>query len=183
MAKKVKPSRLSKYFSRFLVLVVLLLTTLIVLKGNANIRDFVYQKVFNNNIAFAKINAVYQKYFGSPLPLSKKEEAKEVSKEKLDYTKKEKYKDGVKLTVKENYAVPNMDSGIVVFAGNREGYGNTVIVQRPDDIEVWYANLKDINIELYDYLKAGDIIGEVNDKTLYMVFMQNGKALDYQKYI
>ena len=73
-----------------------------------------------------------------------------------------KYKDGAKLTVKDNYAVPVMDSGLVVFAGEKEGYGMTIVVQRPDNVEVWYANLDNANMSLYDYVKKGDIVGTLD---------------------
>jgi len=189
MAKKTKakekPSRFSRYLSRFLVLVVITLVTLITLKSNPDLRNKVYKTVFQNNMSFAKINEVYKKYFGSSLPLADNVTADTqlVSAEKLEYSDISKYKDGAKLTVKENYVVPAMDSGLIIFAGEKDSYGNTIIIQRPDNIEVWYANLKEVNVSLYDYIKKGEILGETKDKTLYMVFTKEGKALDYQKYI
>lgn len=187
MAKKTKnkPSRFSRYCSRFLVLVVITLLALITLKSNAELRDTVYKRVFQNNMSFAKINEIYKKYFGSSLPLADNvtENTEMVSKTKIEYSDISKYKDGAKLTVKENYVVPAMDSGLVIFAGQKDDYGNTVIIQRPDNIEVWYANLDNIGVSLYDYIKQGELVGEAQDKTLYMVFTKDGKALDYQKYI
>ncbi len=181
---KVKPSRLSRYFSRFLVLVILVLVSLIVLKGNANLRNFIKEKVFNSNLNFASINEIYKKFFGSSLPLSDNtENTSTVAATKLEYSKTQKYKDGVQLTVKEKYAVPVMDSGLVIFAGEKEGYGTTIVIQRPDNVEVWYANLDNVNMSLYDYVKQGDIVGEAKEKTLYLVFTKDGKALDYKKYI
>ncbi len=187
MAKKAKtkPSRMSRYFSRFLVLVVIVLTLLVALKGNADFRDFVYKKVFQNNMSFAKINEIYKKYFGSSLPLADNvtENTELVSATKLEYTDSSKYKDGAKLTVKDGYLAPTMDSGIVIFAGEKDDYGNTVIIQRPDNVEVWYANLKNISVSLYDYIKKGEIVGEVNGTSLYLVYTKEGKALDYKEYL
>ena len=187
MAKKakVKPSRLSKYFSRFLVLVVITLGCMVALKSNADLRDAVYKKVFQNNLSFAKINEVYKKYFGSSLPLADNvtDNAELVSATKLEYSDASKYKDGVKLTVKDGYLVPAMDSGLIIFAGEKEDYGNTVIVQRPDNVEVWYCNLKTPSVSLYDYVKKGGVIGEANGEAIYMVFTKEGKTLDYKKYI
>lgn len=189
MAKKAKekekPSFFSKCLSKVLVLVVITLVTLITLKSNPNLRNEVYKKVFQNNMSFAKINEIYKKYFGSSLPLADNitPSTELVSAEKIEYTDINKYKDGAKLTVKENYVVPAMDSGLIIFAGQKDDYGNTIIVQRPDNVEVWYANLKEINVSLYDYIKKGEIIGETKEKTLYMIFTKEGKVLDYQKYI
>ena len=182
---KTKPSRLSRYFSRFLVLVVITLAFLIALKSNAELRDFVYKNVFQNNMSFAKINELYKKYFGSSLPLTDNvtREADVVSSEKIEYSKIKDYKEGAALTVDEGYAVPFMDSGLIIFAGEKEGYGNTIVVQRPDNVEVWYANLATTNVSLYDYVKKGSIVGEVKDNTLYMVFIKEGKTLDYKEYL
>ena len=187
MAKKVKtgPSRFSKFCSRSLVLIVCVLVCMILLKSNADLRDYVYKKVFQNNFSFAKINEIYKKYFGSSVPLLKetKEETSMVSSVKLEYSDEVKYKDGVKLTVKNSYVVPSMDSGLVIFSGEKDGYGNTIVIQRPDNVEVWYSNLKNVNVSLYDYVKKGTNIGEANGTNIYMVFVKEGKALDYQKYI
>lgn len=186
MAKKEKQiSNFSKVCSRFLVLVICVLVCLIVLKSNAGLKDKIYEKVFQKNFSFAKINETYKKYFGSSIPLKKEkqENAQIVSSIKLEYTKQEKYKDGVKLTVKPNYLVQSMDNGLVIFAGKKEEYGNTVIIQRPDNIEVWYSNLKNINVSLYDYIKKGTTLGEVDGTDLYVTFIKEGKPQNYQEYI
>ena len=139
MAKKAKkPSMFSRILSKVLGLTVGVLVCMIILKGNADLRDKVYKKVFQSNFSFAKINEFYKKHFGSSVPLSKEKESTElVSNNTLEYTSKEKYKDGVKLTVKDGSVISLMDSGLVIFKGNKEGYGDTVIVQRPDNVEVW----------------------------------------------
>ena len=177
-------SSISRFFSRFLVLIIITLSCLIVLKSNAYLRGKIYRTIFESNIKFPKINELYEKYFGTSLPLTgDKSNLAMASFEKINYTKKEKYKDGVKLTVTDGYATSLLRSGIVVFAGEKEGYGNTVIVEDSDDVEVWYCNLKDIKVEMYDYLKKGSIIGETNGDSLILVFTKEGEVLDYNKYI
>lgn len=185
MAKKEfkKVSLLSKLFSKLLVLVVLVLGFLIILKANPNFRENLYKKVFQNNFSFAKINSIYEKYFGSALPLTGGAKTALVSSNKLEYTNQNSYKDGVSLTVSDSYAIPTIKSGIVVFAGEKDGYGKTVVVQQADDVEVWYGNLKDIKVSMYDYLKDGAIVGEANGGKMYLVFTKDGKNLDYKKYI
>lgn len=185
MAKKmkVKHSLFSRIFSKFLVLIVISLTLLIVLKSNTKLKTYIYENVFQNNLSFAKINSIYKKYFGSSLPiLDNTKESQVVSNNTLKYSKIEKYKSGAKLTVEDNYLVTSMDSGIVIFAGEKEGYGKTIVIQRSDDVEVWYANLNNTSLELYDYVKKGENIGEVKN-TLYLVYVKDGKKLNYKKYI
>jgi len=78
--------------------------------------------------------------------------------------------------------IPALDDGIVIFVGEKEGYGKTVIVQQESGIDVWYSNIKEINVKVYDYIKKGELIGSV-DNNLYLVFIKNGEVIDYKKYI
>ncbi len=182
-AKLKKAGRFSRLCSRFLVCVVLILGILIILKGNPVLKKNVYDKVFSSNINFSKISDIYEKYLGSVFPLDlKKDDTQTVSSSKIDYKNLEKYQDGVSLEVSKNYAVNIFKGGIVTFAGEKEGYGNTVVVLQADDTEVWYGNLSRIDVSMYDYLKTGAIIGECDEK-LYLVFKKDGQVLDYKKYI
>ena len=181
--EKKKVSLASKLLSKFLVCVVLLLGILITLKASPSLRENLYKYVFQNHFSFAEVNAVYEKLFGSSLPLTGTDKTALVSSTKIEYEDSKAYKDGVELTVSDNYVIPVIKSGIVVFAGEKDGYGNTVVVQQGDGIEVWYANLKEIKVSMYDYLKTGDILGEANGSKMYLVFTEDGKTLDYKKYI
>lgn len=185
MAKKTikRVSLISKLFSKFLVCVVLLLGILITLKASPSLRENLYKYVFQNHFSFAKVNTVYEKLFGSSLPLTGTDNTALVSSTKIEYENSKAYKDGVQLTVPKNYVIPVIKSGIVVFAGEKEGYGNTVVIQQGDGIEVWYANIKEIKVNMYDYLKTGDILGEANGEKVYLVFTKEGETLDYKKYI
>ena len=136
-AKLKKAGRFSRMCSRFLVCVVLILGILIILKGNPVLKKNVYDKVFSSNINFSKISDIYEKYLGSVFPLDlKKDDTQTVSSSKIDYKNLEKYQDGVSLEVSKNYAVNILKGGIVTFAGEKEGYGNTVVVLQADDTEV-----------------------------------------------
>ena len=184
MAKKIKKvSLISKIFSKFLVCVVILLGVLITLKASPSLRENLYKYVFQNHFSFAEVNNVYEKLFGSSLPLTGTDKTALVSSNKIEYEDSKDYKDGVELTVSENYVIPVIKSGIVIFSGEKDGYGNTIIIQQGDGIEVWYANIKEIKVSMYDYLKVGDILGEANGKKMYLVFTKEGERLDYKKYI
>ena len=178
-----KVSLVSKLFSKFLVCVVLLLGVLIALKSSPSLRENLYKYVFQNHFSFAEVNAAYEKLFGSSLPLTGTDKTALVSSTKIEYEDSKAYKEGVELTVSENYVIPVIKGGIVVFAGEKEGYGNTVVIQQGDGVEVWYANIKEIKVSMYDYLKTGDILGEASGKKMYLVFTKEGEILDYKKYI
>ena len=88
----------------------------------------------------------------------------------------------VKLKVDKNYLVPILESGIVVFIGDKEGYGKTIIIEQTDGVNAWYGNVDNINVSLYDYVSKGEFLAEANEK-LYMVFQKNGKYLKYTDYL
>ena len=168
---------------KFLITIVLTLLTLIILKGNPNFKPFFYKYVHEDNISFAKINDWYEKAFGNPIPfldILRKEEY--VFEEKLMYKEANIYKDGVSLNVGENYLVPSLEDGIVTFIGEKEGYGKTVIIEQSNGITVWYSNLDEINITIYDYIKKGSVIAS-SYENLYLVFYENGEVIDYKEYI
>lgn len=189
MTKDKKKNRFYKNvyqtINKTLITVVLTLILLIGLKTNNDFKNNFYDKVYDNNFSFAKVNNLYQKYFGSPLPFEKFFENKTttVFNEKLKFQKEEEYKEGVKLTVTDNYLVPNLESGMVIFIGEKEGYGNTVIVEQANGIDIWYGNINNLNVTLYDYVEKGKLLGEVSSNELYLVYKKEGKVLDYKKYI
>ena len=102
--------------------------------------------------------------------------------EKISYSKQDKYKDGVKLSISNNYSVPVLESGIIVYIGNKDEYGNSIIVQQINGIDLLYGNIENTNYKLYDYVKKGDVLGTSN-KNLYLVFKKDGKVLNYEKYL
>ena len=156
------------------------------LKKNPTWKSQFYQYVFEKNFSFASLNQTYQKYFGSPIPFFDQlieEPTKAVFNEELTYKSTKKYQDGVKLTVDNDLLIPSLESGIVVFIGEKEGYGDTLIIQQANGIDCWYGNVKNLSVKLYDYVEKGSAIGEVNGKELYLVFKKDGAVLDYKNYI
>lgn len=157
----------------------LTLVTLILLKGNSKFKETFYKYVYEKSISFPKINSLYKKYFGEQIP--KKSEEKAVFSEKINYKNISKYKDGIVLNVDKNYSVPSISEGMVMFVGDKEEYGKTVVIEQTDGVTVWYSNI-DTNLKMYDYVEKGSIIGEANNK-FYMVFKKGDKYLNYEDYI
>ena len=185
--KKTNKNRSSLYgfISKLLITIILTLITLILLKSNNKLKTFFYNKVYDNNISFAIINKWYENHFGSSIPFKElvEKDTKAVFNNKLEYSKKEKYLDGVKLSVDKNYLVPILESGMVVYIGKKEEYGNTVIVQQVNGVDVWYGNINNPNVKLYDYVEKGKLLGDVKNNNLYLVFKKDGKVLSYEKNI
>ncbi len=172
------------FINRSLIVTILFLFCLIFIKSNTTFKNNIIKYVYEDSFKFTKLKSIYEKYFGNILSIDKvTPKEQEVFNEKLKYEKANVYKDGVLLQVEENYMIPTLDSGIVVFMGEKEGYGNTVIIEQVNGIDVWYANIKSNDIKMYDYIEKGNLIGEANGKKLYMVFQKQGVYLDYKEYI
>jgi len=170
-------------FIKFMFSIVLTLIVLILCKSNSNFKTVLYKSVYQNNISFANINNFYKSKFGSPIPfLEYFNDTTLVFNETLKYNEASIYKDGVKLSVDNNYLVPSLDDGIVVFIGEKEGYGKTLIVEQKDGVIVWYSNLLEVNYNMYDYIVKGDLIGSVSNE-LYLVFIKDGEYVSYKGYI
>ena len=180
---KPKKNNLISFFNKLLLSFILVLICLIIMKNNNEFKNYVSKNVFHDNFSFAYINNLYNKYFGSILPKVPTEETTTVFNEKLIYKNYNKYFDGYKLEVNDSYLVPIIESGIIVYNGNMDNYGNVVIIEGIDGVDIWYGNITNINSSLYDYVKKGDFLGEVIDNKLYLVFEKNKEYLKFEDYI
>lgn len=173
-----------KVVNKILITLMLFLITSIYIKSAYENKMIVYKNVYDTNFNFASINKIYKKYFGTVIPFqdSINKNNQLVFNETLAYSDSSKYKDGVKLTVGSNYLVPSLESGVVVFIGNKEGYGNTVIIQQVNGVDIWYSNLKTVEAKIYDYMEKGTLVGEA-DNELVLLFQKEGKIADYKEYI
>lgn len=172
----------NKFLRKLSILVIFVCTIIIGINTNKDFKNFIKVKVFEETFPFTKVNELYKKYFGTSIPFEGvlKNDTKTVFNEKLSYKKKEKYLDGIKLSVSKEYLAPVLESGMVVFIGEKENYGKTVVVQQIDGIDVWYSNMESVNAKLYDYVEKGALIGSVKDSTLILLFKKDGKVLNYE---
>ena len=92
---------------------------------------------------------------------------------------KEKIDNYLKLSVDNDYLVPSLETGLVIFTGVKEDFGNVVIIQQVDGVDIWYGNLTNINVKLYDYVDKGTLIGSCNN-VLYLVHKKDGEFLNYE---
>ncbi|MBQ8472670.1 MAG: M23 family metallopeptidase [Bacilli bacterium] len=181
--KKDKKNYLVSFFNKVLVCFILVITCLILFKSNSSFKEFISNNVYQDNISFAYLNNLYNKYFGDLLPNINNETTTPVFNEKLEYNSYNIYLDGYKLSVSNSYLVPIIESGIVVFMGNIEGYGESIIIEGIDGVDIWYSNILNPSVKLYDYVTKGSFLGEVNGNELYLVFERNQEYLKFDEYI
>lgn len=119
----------------------------------------------------------------SPLTDVTEKNTEQVFNETLSYETMENYLDGKLLTVTNNYMVPTLESGVIVYLGSKDSYDNTCIIQGTDGVDIWYGNINTDNLNLYDYVKKGTFIVPTNSTNLYLVFMKDNNFISYEDYL
>ena len=169
--------------SRVLITVIFVLGSIIFTNISGDNKALYQKYVLEDSLEFTKINELYQSVFGD-VDIAKKDNNtdSEVVFGDVSYTNIEPFKNGVKLTVGMNEAISVITSGIVVFIGEKDDLGNTVIIQGNDGVDIWYSNITDTDISVYDYIEAGSILGSSNSEDIYLTINKDGEFINYEEY-
>lgn len=174
----------SKIFSKVLISIIFFLVSMIYINFNSTNKELFKKYFFEDNFNFNYFTNLYNKYFGEILPPQEDiNDDKMVFNETMTYKNIEKYQDGYSLEVEQNELIPILQSGLIVFVGEKENYGNTIIIQGIDGVDIWYSNINLEGYKLYDYVEKGKILGTVTDTHIYLVFNKNGTFLGYEEYL
>ena len=163
---------MKKILNKVLLSVILLLSSLIFVEYGDN-RKLFKDNVLDNNINFSELRTYYDKYFVGKGNKDNKENVlvnNEIMYEEVD-GRYNYYQEEVNL----------IQSGIVVYVGEKENLGNTVIVQGVDGIDIWYSNLNNVSVSLYDYVKMEDSIGLSNEYYIVSLY-KDGNLISYDEY-
>lgn len=175
--------RIISFANRFMVCVIIFLIALIVFQKNPDCQKAVQQKVYENNFPFMDFRQIYDKYIGNLFFSSKGNNDTPVFEEKLVYQNIDTFNNGAKLEVGYEYLVPALESGIIVFVGEKDDLGKTVIVQQVNGVDVWYSNIELKEVKLYDYVEKGSLLGKSLTNFIYLYFKKDGNFLDYKQYL
>ena len=176
---------MKNFLNKLLLCTITFLLIGIVCKKNYNLKQKIKYELYENHLSFTSIKELYNHYLGGVIPLENIKIKKDVSvfKEKINYQEITPYLNGAKLKVTNNYLVPNQEKGVVVFIGEKEGYGNVIIIEGKENIDKWYGNICNTNLKLYDYIEENKYLGETCNENLYLVFSKDNKFLNYKEYI
>lgn len=157
----------------------------IVCKSNSTYKSLVQKKLYQEYLDFSSIKVFYDKYLGGVIPTYNISNSglQAVFDEELVYQSIGEYEDGAKLVVDYNYLVPVIEKGIVVYIGEKEKYGNVVIVEGDNGIDIWYGNLDNVMVNIYDVVDSGSYLGSVCDNILYLVYSKGNEILNYNDYL
>lgn len=85
--------------------------------------------------------------------------------------------------------IKSATDGTVTFSGDNGSYGNLVIVNCGNGVEIYYGHCSKLLVNIGDNVKAGDVIGEVGStgnstgNHLHFEIKVNGISVDPQNYI
>ena len=177
---KINKNKLNIFITKFMLAIIFFLVSIIYTNFSDKNLLLYKEYVFTESLPFTKIKGWYEDLFGEVLPEG--DNTQTVFNDKLIYKEISDYYDGEKMVVNTNTLVNNLTSGVVVFSGDKENYGNTVIIQGIDGADIWYGNLNNVSINLYDYVEAGTVIGETNGDVLYLVIKKDNEFIKYEDY-
>lgn len=186
--KKINEEKLIKYLRslifRVLAVIVIFLSLAIVIKSNKEYKDIIIKNLYQEDISFVKIKNLYNKYLGGFIPLDKVSPTlTPVFNEQLEYINEIEYYDGVKLEVSDKYLVPILEEGMVVYIGEKENYGNVIIIEGIDGVEIWYGFIETTAVKLYDYVEKNTYLGQTKENILFLAYKKDGTFLNYKEYL
>ena len=164
---------------RILICIIIFLSLAIFVNYSDENLLFFKRNVYDRQFNFNVFNNFYQRHFGRPLPELGGNQT--VNRNIMTFSSSVAFHDGAKLEG-VNTVLP-FKSGIVVYIGEREHYGNIIIIQGMNGIDYLYGNVTNINVKLFDYVSSDNIIANAIDYTLFIVFMKNGEVLDFEEFI
>lgn len=176
-----------KYFrnllSRILVSIIIVLLCIIGIKHDSANKDLINKYIFDNTFDFIKTKKILEDNIGQFVPTPKTESKLVVSSSNLGQNKYEIIGDKTKFAVSMNTPVSTLCGGIVVFMGEKDDLGYTIIVQGNDGVDIWYSNITNSNLKLYDYVEKDTLVGESISHFVILKFSKEGKFLTYEEYI
>lgn len=179
----IKVKLLSKRIvSKLLLSIIFLLVSIILINKNNNVKEFYQKNIYTNSWSFTKFNSLYNKYFGSLVKDYQVPDTSSVFNETLSYSHIEDYLNGSILSVSNNYLVPVIESGIIVYLGDKDALKNTCIVQGVDGVDIWYSNIDISKLTLMDYVNKGEFLSTTLSDKLYLTLERGNEYIKYEDY-
>lgn len=165
-----------KWLSKLLLSVIVVLVFLILTNFDSDIRYTVASEMLDKNINFGYIKNLYNKYVGG------EEIVDEMVVSLTNPINYEKYNDSYKVKVDNDEGIGALSSGIIVYIGDKEDLGSSVIIQGNDGVDIWYSNVSFSSYGLYDYVSKGDILGSSLSDYYLFTLVKDGEKLKYEEY-
>lgn len=181
--EKTKSNYFKNLLTRTLLAIILTLAGVIFYKSDTSNKELINKYLYEDSWNFMKTKNFFEDKIGRIIPIATTHS--QLVSTSSDFTKND-YKINGDLTIfsfKEDLPISTLCGGIVVFIGNKDNLGNTIIIQGNDGVDIWYSNITNSNVKLYDYLEKDTLIGESVNKNLTLKFSKDGKFISYDEYI
>lgn len=173
---------ISIFITKFLIVIIILLFLLVLNKyypeKTKKLKHYLYDKSLN----FIKFNDLSKKIIGKEVFFSPNKTSQAVINDELIANGFTSYYNGEKINVSDLLPIGSISSGVVIYKGNKDNYGKTVIIQGRDGFNIWYGNIENSNIDLYTYIEKGTLIGNAKGNYIYLVIEKDGKYYKYEEY-
>ncbi|KKB43469.1 M23 family metallopeptidase [Bacillus thermotolerans] len=153
------------------------------------------RETMEREFPFAKAAEWYENALGAPLPFTAEnwspadEQAQDMPQAALpasghileDFQTNGR---GILVEIGAGEKVRAVKDGTVIFNGEKEGIGKTVVVQHADNSESWYGHLASVSVLPYTKVKAGDTLAEAKmvdqseEGQFYLAIKQDGVFID-----
>ena len=174
---------INSVMNRSLLCLVIIFFMLTIKKVDPDVAKNIKKNIFNKSFNFIKVNTLTKKVLGKEfIYYQKMPNSINVFSEDIGGNISHKFFDGEKYDVSENLPIGIFESGVVIYRGYKENFKNTVIIQGIDNYNIWYGNLKDINVNLYEYVEKNSLIGSADGKEVYILIEKDDKFYTYEDY-
>jgi stage IV sporulation protein FA len=178
---------------------IMVLVTAIMFKSPSpvfNDAKSVVMKTMDTEFQFAAISTWYEDQFGKPLALlpGSNADKESTSAQGAEYARPasgkvvENFKtngQGIMLQTVLGEDVTAMKGGLIIFAGKKKDIGNTVVIQHADQSESWYGNLESVDVNQYESIEKGSLVGKVSSSSqddasgeFYFAIKMGGEFID-----
>ena len=171
-----------KYIFKTLISILIFLILAILCKADYRYHNTIKYYLYINSFNFNSIYNFYNKYLGGTQFYRNNDNLVSVYNEELKYSSLSLYKKGIKLKVDNKYLTPSLKDGIIIFIGNKDEYKNVIILQTNNNINIWYSNICNSPLKIYDKIEKGEYIGESCQDYIYIAYEKNGQFLNYKEY-
>lgn len=165
-----------EWLNKLLISIIVVLVCLVLCNFSNEFKEKFKVDVLEDSMRFDNFNRIYNKFIGG----STEDITVNSVLDNVDY-------DEVDGRYLFNYGIDSMvevlKPGIIVFNGNKDSLNDTIIVQGNDGVDIWYSGVVLKEYSLYDYVSSGDILGISKGVFVTISIYEDGKLLEYEKYI
>lgn len=174
--------RFDFFLFKLFISIIFFLVLGIICKTNKYYHDKIHYYLYEQSFNFNSVYSFYNRYLGSFSMFDINNNTSQVFTEEFKYNSLEEYKDGIKLFVDYKHLILSLSTGTIIYMGNKNGYNNLIIVNTDNNINIWYGNICNTSLKLFDFVNKDTYLGESCKDFIYIAYEKNGKFLNYSKY-